>query len=173
MAYGNKSSRMPAWPLMMAYGPLYWELSGECLVWGIAIFVLTSGVAFFRCDLLRDSDKSKGESYFSALSFTLLLANGLIAFLFSFGLVFLAIFPVVSGFWFFWEMFYLLGIPMVFHVFPVLTLVAWAWSVIGWRKLHYSSRALLLSGLLTVALTLSASSYFLFEFGIRAVTVDP
>lgn len=152
---------------MMAYGPLRWELADQCAAWGIAVFVLTSGVACFRGDLLRDSDRSNGEAYFSALAFTLLLANALIAFLFSFGLVFLAIFPVVSGFWFFWEMFYLLSIPMVFHVFPVLTLAAWGWSVFGWWKLHYSSRAVLLAVLLTVALTLSATSYFLLEYGFE------
>ena len=153
--------------MIASYGPLHWETGGEIIVWGITLAILCVGSACFRSKLMQSPDRPKGEGYFTAFAYTLLLSNAATAGLFLIGLVFLAILQIVSVFWIFWQLFYLISIPMVFHVFPVLTVIAWGWSLIGWWRMRYASRTVFLAILLTLAVTFSAVSYFAFELVVR------
>jgi hypothetical protein len=161
----------PRWsrslPIAMAYGPMHWELAGDIMLWFFTAVLLTAGVAIFRPGLLRRGHMSRGEVYYTALAYTLIWSSAAIAGLFLFGLVFLCILHVETSFWAFYELFYLVSIPLVFHVFPVLAVAAWIWGLYGWQRLGYAPNAIKLAALVTLAVTASALSYFGLEIACR------
>jgi len=153
--------------MLGSYGPLHWETAGEIVVLGITVAILYAGAAYLQSRLQLNRDRSSGEAHYISLAYALLLLNAGCTVLYMVALVFLGIYPVESGLWIFWQVFYLISIPMVFHVLPVITLIAWAWSLVGWTRFHYALRDVALAALLTLAWGVSAGSYFGMEYVFR------
>jgi len=144
---------------MNPYGPMFSGIVDNVIMFAITAAIVCVGAIYFPRNWFYGRVNPGSETYYTAFAYALLSLHAFIASLQLVGLVGM-FFGVVSVLWSFWQPLDLLSIGMVFRHFPILTFVAFVWSVVGWWRLQYPAHAILLSVLLSLALAVNAGLHF-------------
>lgn len=137
------------------------------LLWMFAIVAVTCTAAVIPRRVLPTAIGSGSEKYCAAFSLTLCVMQIAVAAVFLIGIVALVELRIQTILWYLWVPLYLISIGLSFCVWPVLTLAALAWSIIGRRARDYSRTTLLWAALAVVVALLNAALYFVAQVSFR------
>jgi hypothetical protein len=140
------------------YAPLFSHPADIAIAWFSVAVWLIIVAALLRRRFATIPIRS--EQTCSALASAFLALAVTITAVFVVGLVFLAWLKITSGFWFIWQLLYLMSVVCVFRVLPLFALGLMCWALIGRRRASFSLRSLKLTSACLMALLIDAALYF-------------
>jgi len=147
---------------MSPYAALYQNYSDQAVTW-----LLVALWIFFACGVRKELPESVlSEEYLVAASRALFLLCLVVGGIFLVGLVFLAWLKIVSGFWFVWELFFLMSVITAFWVAPVLAVVLLGWALVARKRCRHSPRPLKMATLSLAGVVADVLLYYAFAGSI-------
>jgi hypothetical protein len=147
---------------MSPYAALYQNYSDQAITW-----LLVALWIFFACGVRKKLPESvPSEEYLVAASRALFLLCLVLGGIFLVGLVFLAWLKIVSGFWFVWQLFFLISVITAFWVAPVLAVVLLGWALVARKRFRHSPRPLKMATLSLAGVVADVLLYYAFAGSI-------
>ena len=146
---------------MNPYSPMFRHPTDQLAGWLLVIaFILLLGAPFRH---RFGQSKSQGEKWCISTGSAMLLIDGLVLLNFVIGYVFLIRLQIISAFWVFWQLAYLLSVLVVFWILPVVLLLSTAWTIVGVKLRCYSRSIVTLCLFNWVVLLVNILAYFAFN----------
>ncbi|HUD46864.1 MAG TPA: hypothetical protein VMR33_08540 [Candidatus Baltobacteraceae bacterium] len=147
---------------MSQYAALYQNAGDQVVAWLlVALWIL------FACGVRKRLPESvPSEEYLVAASRALFLLCLAVGGIFLVGLVFLAWLKISSGFWFVWELFFLMSVITAFWVAPVLAVFFLGWALVARKRFRHSPRPLRMASLSLAGVVADVLLYYAFAGSI-------
>jgi hypothetical protein len=151
---------------MNPYQALYSNPSDLAVAWVSVMLWLGVGVVVFRLRDMARHGKPLGYCWPAARAFLGLCF--VIAAAFAVGLVFLAWLGIVSGFWFVWELAFLMGVICVFWVMPFVAAALVCWAITERWRGQRNTHSIFVAVACPVAVAVNAALYLGLCLAIQA-----
>jgi hypothetical protein len=153
---------------MNPYAPLSSNPTDVGIAWAFVTGWLIAGTALLHSLDLASERKIATYCWAAARSFLwLCIAFVLIALV---GLIFLQWLKIVSGFWFIWELLWLMSVVCIFRVLPFFCVLLVGWALVSRLTGTMKHRTIFVAVSCPAALVLNAALYFVMEFAAKTHT---